>query len=199
MRGIAIGGLAAVIEGTGAGLSLGGLASVSEGASAGFALSGIATVFEGNHTGIAASGGLVICDKDLRGLSVGAIALPARIGESAKRWSFPGIRARNLSGLTVHGMNIQARERASGICVSGIHLSADVISGLSVAPIVRAGDLKGIVAGAVNSIARRQSGIAVGLVNRASVLKGIQIGLLNYAGNNPRGLRLLPIINVHLK
>ena len=29
-------------------------------------------------------------------------------------------------------------------------------------------------------------------------LTGVQLGVLNYAANNPRGLRLLPLVNVHL-
>ncbi len=41
-------------------------------------------------------------------------------------------------------------------------------------------------------------GLQIGLFNFTRRLKGVQIGLLNYAGNNPKFLRLLPVVNVHL-
>ena len=45
---------------------------------------------------------------------------------------------------------------------------------------------------------QRFTGLSIGLVNYSAQLKGVQLGLLNYAGNNPRWLRLLPLINIHL-
>jgi hypothetical protein len=42
-------------------------------------------------------------------------------------------------------------------------------------------------------------GLSVALYNRANELHGIQLGVLNYAGNNPKGLRMLPFINLHLR
>jgi hypothetical protein len=30
-------------------------------------------------------------------------------------------------------------------------------------------------------------------------LHGLQLGVLNYAGNNKKGLKMLPIINMHLR
>ena len=55
----------------------------------------------------------------------------------------------------------------------------------------------GFSAGLVNYTARLK-GVQLGLFNYAARLKGVQIGLFNYAGNNPRWLRLLPLINVNL-
>jgi hypothetical protein len=40
-----------------------------------------------------------------------------------------------------------------------------------------------------------QFGLSLGLLNFAWELNGVQIGLINYAGNNPKGLRLLPFFN----
>ena len=45
---------------------------------------------------------------------------------------------------------------------------------------------------------KRFTGVSIGLVNYTARLKGVQLGLTNYAGNNPRWLRLLPLVNVHL-
>ena len=36
------------------------------------------------------------------------------------------------------------------------------------------------------------------LVRWGTPVNGVQIGLINYAANNPRGLKLLPLVNVHL-
>ena len=59
-------------------------------------------------------------------------------------------------------------------------------------------EIKGVtVCGA--SISKRQKGLSIGLYNHTKNLKGIQFGLLNYAANNPRMLRYLPIINMHLR
>ena len=44
----------------------------------------------------------------------------------------------------------------------------------------------------------RVEGLTIGIFNYAAELNGVQIGLLNYAGNNRRGLKLLPLFNAHL-
>jgi uncharacterized protein YgfB (UPF0149 family) len=41
-------------------------------------------------------------------------------------------------------------------------------------------------------------GLQIGIVNHAAELHGVQIGLLNHAGNNRRGARWLPLLNLHL-
>jgi hypothetical protein len=40
-------------------------------------------------------------------------------------------------------------------------------------------------------------GVSIGLFNWTPRLRGVQLGLLNYAGNNPDGLKLLPLVNAH--
>ena len=42
-------------------------------------------------------------------------------------------------------------------------------------------------------------GLSIALVNIAKDLNGVQLGLFNYAGNNSKWLRLLPLLNVHVK
>lgn len=60
-----------------------------------------------------------------------------------------------------------------------------------------AGEVKGVTVSAYNH-SQAHKGLSIGGVNRTSRLKGIQIGLYNIALNNPKGLRRLPLINVHL-
>jgi hypothetical protein len=42
-----------------------------------------------------------------------------------------------------------------------------------------------------------QRGLSIGIFNHADNLHGVQIGVLNFAGNNPEGLKILPLLNVH--
>jgi hypothetical protein len=57
------------------------------------------------------------------------------------------------------------------------------------------GIMRGLSVGGVSRIHGEQHGISIALVNYAWEVNGWQFGLLNYAGNNPRGLRLLPLFN----
>ena len=59
-------------------------------------------------------------------------------------------------------------------------------------------NVKGLVITAWNN-SLKQKGVSIGLINTTKRLRGVQIGLLNYARNNPKGLRLMPFVNVHLK
>ena len=38
----------------------------------------------------------------------------------------------------------------------------------------------------------------IGIINYTGSLHGVQLGLVNWAGNNPSGLKLLPIANAHI-
>ena len=59
----------------------------------------------------------------------------------------------------------------------------------------RLGRVKGVSVSAFNHIKGQQYGLSIGLLNYAWEAHGLQIGVLNYAGNNPKGLRWLPILN----
>lgn len=47
------------------------------------------------------------------------------------------------------------------------------------------------------SYSREHYGLSIAAVNETDNLHGLQIGLLNYAGNNPKLLRWIPLINFH--
>jgi len=59
-------------------------------------------------------------------------------------------------------------------------------------------DVRGVTIAPIN-YAGRDAGLAVGGINATKELHGVQLGFLNYAGNNPKALRLLPLINMHLR
>jgi hypothetical protein len=63
---------------------------------------------------------------------------------------------------------------------------------------MRSRELNGLVMAGYTRI-KQMNGLSVALYNRTKELHGIQFGLLNYAENNRKGLRILPIINLHLK
>jgi hypothetical protein len=58
-------------------------------------------------------------------------------------------------------------------------------------------EIKGLIIGSA-LVSEKHKGISIGLYNHSKKLNGIQFGLFNYAGNNPRALRYLPIVNMHL-
>jgi len=62
---------------------------------------------------------------------------------------------------------------------------------------VRVNSLTGLGIGGYCKAKESLTGVSIGILNYTRHLNGVQIGLLNYCRNNPRGLRLLPIINVH--
>jgi hypothetical protein len=53
----------------------------------------------------------------------------------------------------------------------------------------------GLAASACNYIKGQQNGLALGIFNYAHKLKGFQIGIINYVRDNPKFLKILPIIN----
>ena len=59
-------------------------------------------------------------------------------------------------------------------------------------------DVRGVTVSCIN-YAGRDAGLAVGGINATPELHGVQLGFLNYAGNNPKALRLLPLVNMHLR
>jgi hypothetical protein len=56
---------------------------------------------------------------------------------------------------------------------------------------------RGIITGVYNRVYDTQRGLSIGIFNHADNLHGVQIGVLNFAGNNPEGLKILPLLNVH--
>ena len=70
----------------------------------------------------------------------------------------------------------------NGVAIALIGTSAEKVNGITIA--------------AING-STEHHGLSIGIFNRTEKLRGVQIGLINYAGNNPKGLRWLPLINMH--
>ncbi len=131
-------------------------------------------------------GGIVAHTKKMNGLSI------ASIWQNSDKMnglavSF-GINSDTLNGVFV-GFGISPPNR---------NIDNRVINGLALGVFVGAEKVRGGAIGLFNSYSKKQIGISVSVLNKTEELHGLQIGLLNYAGNNPKLLRWLPIINFHL-
>jgi hypothetical protein len=119
-----------------------------------------------------------------------------------------------VTGITIGGVGAGSGNELTGIAIGGIGVGAQNIKGLTIGgltcegqyfdgvaltlgrvKIKKDGRFTGFNVAALNQIEGRQSGLSVGIVNYAWSLKGIQIGLINYVRNNPKYLKVLPIIN----
>ncbi|MCF6404684.1 hypothetical protein L3C95_17435 [Chitinophaga filiformis] len=92
---------------------------------------------------------------------------------------------------TVNGLAIGGEVGRRGVDTAGR------INGVALA-------VSGTITGTMNGIAvslenfsEKHRGLAVGAYNKTKRLRGMQIGLYNVALNNPKGLRRLPLINMH--
>ena len=201
VRGIAIGGL-----GVGAGKDVRGIVLGGLGAGAGEHLSGLAV------------GGLGVgAGEDIKGIAAGGLGVGAGESLTGIALALVGVGAgEDMTGIAAGGVGLGAGEHMKGLFAAGVGIGATAITGvavgaavgserytgLAVAPayfrITDTGGLRGVSVSAFNQIKGTQQGLTIGLFNFARVLNGVQLGVLNYAGNNPRGLRLLPGLNVNL-
>ncbi len=183
MTGINIGGL-----GVGAGGNVTGINFGFLGAGAGGHMKGI------NIGGLGVGAG-----ESLIGFNAGLLGVGA--GESVMGINFGGLgvgAGESLIGLTLAGIGAGA-PTVKGITIAGIGVGGKSITGLTMAlatiKIIDGGELKGIAVSAYNNIRGTQTGLSIGIVNYAYRVKGLQIGLVNIIRDNPRGRRVLPIIN----
>lgn len=170
VRWITVGGLGAGAGRDMLGLNIGGL-----GVGAGRDLTGISLALLGagagrNMSGINLAGIGVVCGNALRGISFGGI----------------GAGAPRVQGLAIGGVG------AGGVYLDGVILAAAFVT------VADDGRLRGFSASAFNQIKGTQSGVAMGIVNYARRLNGVQIGVINYVRDNPKFLKVLPVLNVHL-
>ena len=55
--------------------------------------------------------------------------------------------------------------------------------------------MRGVSVSAFNRLSGVQHGLTVGILNITDDLRGLQIGLVNIGRRNPKGRRVLPIVN----
>jgi hypothetical protein len=150
----------------------------------------------------------------MKGLAIGGIGIGA--GGDVEGISITGVgmgAGGDVTGVQVAGIGIGAGGTLKWVSVAGVGIGAPRIEGVAVASLVgsenvrglviapiyfkieRAGEIRGVNLSAYNDVRGLQRGLAIGIFNYARTLDGVQVGVLNYAGNKPKGTRLLPIVN----
>lgn len=180
----------------------------------GLAIGGLCAAGDKRLTGIALSLGVTASNR-LRGLALGGIGVGGQTFRGVALGGI-GVAGEHLRGVTAGGLVVYGERDLDGlICSLGGVGAGEQIRGIAFGGVtVLAKDITGVAAGAFNGVIvdrinleeflhfrlvnQHFTGLSIGLVNYTACLRGVQFGLFNYAANNPRGLRLLPLVNAHL-
>lgn len=199
LSGISIG-----LFGVGAGTDMTGISFGGFGAGAGGDISGLTVSLVG-----AGSGG------NTSGITIGGIGVGA--GGSLTGLNIAGIgvgAGHNMTGINLAGIGVGAGSELKWISIGGVGVGAPYVTGfafggagaggeevtgvigaIGMVSIENDGLLTGVSAAAFNRIKGHQRGVSIGIVNYARSLKGFQFGLINYVRDNPRFMKVLPLLN----
>lgn len=152
--------------------------------SRGFSLGGL--IVGGDVIGIAVAGLGVFADGQrgiMRGVALGGLGVTSPNALSGIAMGGLGVGTEgNINGLAISVMYMYSNRFIRGVTCTAGYLDAEVYKGIALASYARS---------------NRMHGLSIALFNQTSELHGIQLGLLNLAENNRRGLRLLPLMNMH--
>ena len=213
-KGILIGGFGVGSGGNVTGLTIGGFGAGSGGNVKGITIGGFGAGAGGDVTGLQIGGFGVGSGGRVKGITIGGFGAGA--GGDIEGLTIGGFGAGaggDITGITIAGFGAGSGGTLRGYALAGFGVGAPRIrgiitalaaggqdvEGLIIAPlyfkIEKDGRVKGITTSAFNHIKGEQFGLSIGLLNYAWEVHGWQIGVLNYAGNNKKGLRLLPLFN----
>lgn len=203
ISGIAVGGLASGCGRDMAGIAFGGLAVGSGRDVKGLAFGGLGAGSGRSMKGLAMAGLGVGVGEDFTGIALSGLGVGAGQNFTGAGFALIGMGCGNrLTGIGVGGFGVGA-PTVKGITLAGFATGGNHITGISLAggmvKVNEGGQFKGLSVSAFNWNKGNQIGIALGILNYAVELNGLQLGLLNIAKNNPRWLRVLPLLNVHLQ
>ena len=143
-------------------------------------------------------GGMVVTGaKEVNGFAIGGLYT---VVDTLNGFVFaPGVSKLDyMNGLSI-GLSMYS-ERANGVSLSLASGSFNTANGLHVAGLVWfSTNYKGASLSAINLTKGRLSGLQIGIYNQTATAKGVQLGLINYIKENPKGLRILPFINMQWK
>lgn len=181
LRGLAVGGLGMGVGGNATGLCLGGLGSGIGEDFRGVALAGLGTGVGENASGLMIAG------------------IGQGVGENFQGISLAGIGSgtgEDFTGLGVAGIGLGVGGHLRGVALAGVGVGADRTSALTVAAGTTRGQvMQGVTVSVYNKWETSMEGLSIGLINITEELHGVQLGLLNVVHGNPKGRRLLPLIN----
>ena len=151
----------------------------------GLSVSGFNLYSQGNISGVSFSGLITQCDI-FSGVLVSGIA---------------GAGTGGINGLAIGGLTVSSdRSDINGVAATlGVLYCGNDFNGAGISGLYLKSKIFRGVSFAGYSDSYEMFGLSVALFNRTRELHGMQIGLLNYAGNNRKGLRYLPLINMHLR
>jgi hypothetical protein len=217
IKGITFGLLGAGAGESISGISIGGLGIGSGGDMSGIAIGGFGAGCGGNLTGIAIGGFGAGCGGNITGIALGGFGAGAGGNITGLTFGIFGAGCGgNMTGINIGGFGVGCGGELKGITIGGLGAGAPIVKGLTIAGIAAGGqevkgitialgmikvgnegNLKGFSASAFNQIKGKQTGVSLGIVNYARQLNGFQFGLINYVRDNPKYLRILPILNFH--
>jgi hypothetical protein len=154
------------------GISVGGAIIGSGGKVNGLSISGIMTMADGK-------------DSKISGVAISGLGVGAKVAING--FSFAGFMVGtegDINGFTSSIIHVNCEGVLRGIAITLGYLKSNILKGFSISGYSKSNETKGL---------------SIALYNRTKNLKGVQIGLLNYAENNPKGFRISPIVNIHLK
>jgi len=184
MNGFAFGGLGFGSGGNLNGVTIGGIGGGAAGNINGIAIGGLGFGAAENVNGLIIGGLGAGSGKNLNGIGLGTLGVGS--GENATGFFIGGLGVGcggTLKGISIGGLGVGAGESFQGIGVSLGMMQTPELKGLAVSSYVNVD---------------KAFGVTIGLFNKVKELHGIQLGLINYAGNNPKFLRVIPVINMHL-
>jgi hypothetical protein len=222
VSGLTIGGLGAGSGGDVKGITIGGLGAGSGGNLRGITIAGLGAGAGGDVSGFCLAGLGAGAGKSMKGISIGGLGAGA--GEDMKGITIGGLGAGaggSMKGITIGGIGAGSGKELSGIAIAGIAAGSPRVRALIIAPAAGGNDIAGffivpvylqagskdsneedvkmggVSIGAVSMIKGTQKGVTIGVFNYARKQRGFQLVLLNYVKDNPKGLRLLPVFNMH--
>lgn len=217
ISGISIGGLGLGSGGDITGIALGGFGAGCGGNLTGIAVGGFGVGCAGNIKGVVIGGFGAGCGGNITGIALGGFGAGAGGNITGLTFGIFGAGCGgNMTGINIGGFGVGCGGVLKGITIGGLGAGAPTVKGLTIAGIAAGGmdvkgitialgtikvenegSLKGFSASAFNQIKGKQTGVSLGIVNYARHLNGFQFGLINYVRDNPKYLRILPILNFH--
>jgi len=186
IKGITVGLFGVGAGGDMTGVCIGGFGAGAGGDITGINIGGFGTGAGGNITGISIGGLGAGAGGDIKGVTLGLLGAGA---------------GGNMTGITFGGLGAGCGNTMKGIAIGGLGVGAPRINGFALAlgyvKVNDEGFLRGFSAGAFNQVKGKLTGVSLGIYNCTYELNGVQIGLINYVRDNPKYMRILPLINVN--
>lgn len=143
-----------------------------------------------------------VCSEKVNGIQIGGLAA---ISKNVNGLAFAGllVNVNKINGAAIGGFGITADTLNGaffgfGVAADDPRFPKKIINGLATGVVaVGAEKVKGVTICAMWCYSKEHNGLSIAFYNKTANLHGLQIGLLNYAGNNPKLLRWLPLINFH--